>query len=59
VPSPTLAVQRAQPNRVLYVLATAGFADHSDHKSEPGGAAVYQVHPWQLFRVPLGGSRGF
>jgi hypothetical protein len=40
-------------------MATAGFADHPDHKTEPGGAAVDQVHPWQLFRVALGGSRGF
>jgi len=59
VPSPTLAQQRAQPDRVQDFMATAGFADHPDHKTEPGGATVDQVHPWQLFRVALGGSRGF
>jgi len=59
VPSPTLAHQRAQPDLVQDFLATAGFADHPDHKTEPGGAAVDQVHPLQLFRTALGGSRGF
>ena len=40
-------------------LAGEGFVDHPDHETQPGGAAVDQVHPWQLFPVDLGGSRGF
>ena len=58
-PNSTPAQQRSQANLVQESLAGDGFADHPDHKTEPGGAAVDQVHPWQLFRVALGGSRGF
>jgi len=57
--SSTLALQRAQPDLVQDLLAAAGFADHPDHKTEHGGAAVEQNHPWQPYRVALGGSRGF
>ena len=49
----------AQAVLVQWSLAGEGFADHPDHETQPGGAAVEQVYPWQRFPVDLGGSRGF
>ena len=40
-------------------LANDGFGDHPDHETKHGGAAVEQIHPWQLVLVDLDGSRGF